>query len=63
MRLPKVDVGHSDAYLRRRVMNWLPVGLLYAFLYMGRYNLTVAKGVFEDMAEEGFDPEDDDDQY
>lgn len=48
-RLPKVDVGHSDAYRRRRVMNWLPVGLLYAFLYMGRYNLTRAKGVFEDL--------------
>ena len=31
------------------MQNWLPVGLLYAFLYMGRYNLTVAKGVFEDM--------------
>ncbi len=48
-RLPKVDVGHSDAFRRRRVLNWLPVGLLYAFLYMGRYNLTRAKAVFEDM--------------
>ena len=42
-RLPKVDVGHSDAFLARRRMNWLFVGLTYAFLYMGRYNLTVAK--------------------
>jgi len=50
-RLPRVDVGHSDAYRRRRVLNWLPVGLLYAFLYMGRYNLTVAKGVFEDLTD------------
>ena len=25
-RLPKVDMGHSDAFLRRRVINWLPVG-------------------------------------
>lgn len=48
-RLPRVEVGHTDAFRRRRVQNWLPVGLLYAFLYMGRYNLTVAKGVFEDM--------------
>lgn len=24
-------------------MNWFPLGLAYAFLYMGRYNLTVAK--------------------
>ncbi|MEX1024084.1 MAG: MFS transporter [Planctomycetota bacterium] len=43
-RLPRVDLGHSDAFRFRRVTNWLPVGLLYAFLYMGRYNLTVAKG-------------------
>lgn len=40
MRLPKVDVGHTDAFRRRRVLNWLPLGLTYAFLYMGRYNLT-----------------------
>ena len=38
-RLPKVDLGHSDAFRRRRVLNWLPLGLTYAFLYMGRYNL------------------------
>ena len=42
-RLPRVELGHSSGYRRRRVMNWLPVGLLYAFLYMGRYNLTVSK--------------------
>jgi MFS transporter, OPA family, glycerol-3-phosphate transporter len=44
-RLPKVDVGHSKAFLHRRLMNWLPLGLTYAFLYMGRYNLTVLKNV------------------
>jgi OPA family glycerol-3-phosphate transporter-like MFS transporter len=49
LRLPKMDVGHSSAYRRRRASNWLPVGLLYAFLYMGRYNLTVAKGAFGDL--------------
>jgi OPA family glycerol-3-phosphate transporter-like MFS transporter len=38
-RLPKVDISHSDAFRRRRVLNWLPLGLTYAFLYMGRYNL------------------------
>lgn len=48
-RLPKIDVGHKPAYRRRRAANWLPVGLLYAFLYMGRYNLTVAKGEFGDL--------------
>ena len=46
-RLPKLDLGHSDAFRKRRVMNWLPLGLTYAFLYMGRYNLTVSKGVFQ----------------
>ena len=42
LRLPKVDLGHSKAFMHRRVANWLPLGLTYAFLYMGRYNLTVA---------------------
>ncbi len=48
-RLPKVELGHSDAFLRRRVLNWLPLGLTYAFLYMGRYNLKVSKRAFEAM--------------
>ena len=48
-RLPKLDLGHSKAFMRRRVMNWLPLGLTYAFLYMGRYNLTVAKESFGDL--------------
>jgi len=48
-RLPRVEVGHSDLFRARRLRNWLPVGLLYAFLYMGRYNLTVAKGAFGDL--------------
>src|SRR6185295_17276865 len=42
-RLPKVDVGHSRAFRRRRMLNWLPLGLTYAFLYMARYNLSVLK--------------------
>ena len=50
MRLPTVDdVNHSDEFKRRRVMNWLPLGLTYAFLYMGRYNLKVSKFAFEEM--------------
>jgi OPA family glycerol-3-phosphate transporter-like MFS transporter len=48
-RLPRIELGHSDAFRRRRVMNWLPLGLTYAFLYMGRYNLTVAKKAFGNM--------------
>jgi OPA family glycerol-3-phosphate transporter-like MFS transporter len=42
MRLPRVDLGHSEAFRRRRFLNWFPLGLTYAFLYFGRYNLNVA---------------------
>jgi len=42
-RLPKVELGHSDGFVARRRMNWLPVGLAYAFLYFARYNLTAYK--------------------
>jgi MFS transporter, OPA family, glycerol-3-phosphate transporter len=48
-RLPTIDVGHNKAFRHRRVMNWLPLGLTYAFLYMGRYNLKVSKFAFESM--------------
>lgn len=41
--LPRVDLGHSASFLNRRRLNWVPLGLTYAFLYMGRYNLNVAK--------------------
>ena len=41
-RLPKVQLGHSDAFKRRRFMNWFPLGMTYAFLYMGRYNINEA---------------------
>ena len=49
-RLPAVDVGHDKDFKRRRVMNWLPLGLTYAFLYMGRYNLKVSKFAFENLS-------------
>ncbi len=45
-RLPRVDLGHSKAFLKRRLKNWLPLGLTYSFLYMSRYNLSVAKNEF-----------------
>ena len=48
-RLPKIELGHTDAFRHRRVLNWLPLGLTYAFLYMGRYNLKVSKYAFEGM--------------
>jgi OPA family glycerol-3-phosphate transporter-like MFS transporter len=34
---------HGSWYMIRRLINWLPLGMTYAFLYMGRYNLTVSK--------------------
>jgi OPA family glycerol-3-phosphate transporter-like MFS transporter len=49
MSLPKVELGHSQAFMRRRFFNWFPLGLTYAFLYMGRYNLTVAKNALGDL--------------
>lgn len=39
LRLPKIEVGHVPGYKRRRALNWLPIGLAYAFMYMARYNL------------------------
>jgi hypothetical protein len=35
---------HSGWFMLRRFINWFPLGLTYAFLCMGRYNLIVAKG-------------------
>ncbi len=47
--LPNGRPVHSTAYRRRRALNWLPLGLTYAFLYMARYNLTVSKNALGDM--------------
>jgi len=53
-RLPKVEgIEHSKAYRRRRVLNWLPLGMTYAFLYMGRYNIKVSQHAFGDILHEG----------
>lgn len=54
-RLPPPDFSGVDtswrtqAFRMRRVVNWLPLGLTYSFLYMGRYNLKVSKFAFEGM--------------
>ncbi|MBN1348364.1 MFS transporter [candidate division KSB1 bacterium] len=40
---------HSREYRLKRFINWFPMGLTYAFLYMARYNLTVAKTALGDM--------------
>ncbi|MCO4761928.1 MAG: MFS transporter [Myxococcales bacterium] len=42
-------VAHTSAFRTRRFLNWFPMGLTYAFLYMGRYNLTVAKTSLGDL--------------
>jgi sugar phosphate permease len=41
--------SHSSAFRLRRFANWFPLGLTYAFLYMGRYNLTVSKNALGDL--------------
>ena len=40
---------HSSSFRLRRLLNWLPMGFAYAFMYMGRYNLTVAKSALGDL--------------
>lgn len=48
-------IEHSAAFRRRRFLNWFPLGITYALLYMGRYNLTVAKNSLgELMTKEDF---------
>lgn len=36
-------MDHSPAFRRRRFLNWFPLGLGYALLYMGRYSFIPAK--------------------
>ncbi len=45
VRLPKVELGHTAAFRRRRLLNWLPLGLTYTFLYFGRYNIKQFQGI------------------
>jgi MFS transporter, OPA family, glycerol-3-phosphate transporter len=40
---------HPKGYRLRRFLNWFPLGLAYAFFYMGRYNLTVSKSALGDQ--------------
>jgi OPA family glycerol-3-phosphate transporter-like MFS transporter len=39
---------HSQAFRIRRFLNWFPLGLTYALLYFGRYNLTVFRNAVGD---------------
>lgn len=53
--MTSVAPTHSKAFLARRFLNWFPLGVAYAMLYMGRYNLTVAKNALgELMTKEDF---------
>lgn len=49
--MPQTDAAphHSQTFKLRRLANWIPLGLTYMFLYMGRYNLTVAKTALGDL--------------
>jgi OPA family glycerol-3-phosphate transporter-like MFS transporter len=51
IRDPYADgvVRHPRAFLVRRFLNWFPLGVAYAMLYMGRYNLNVAKRELGDL--------------
>ena len=46
---------HGWDFRFRRFLNWFPLGLAYAFMYMGRYNLTVAKAALgQDLSKSDF---------
>ncbi len=40
---------HTPAFRRRRAINWLSLGILYAFFYMTRYNYTVVAPTLADI--------------
>lgn len=40
---------HSKQFMMRRFINWFPLGMSYAFLYMARYNLNVTKNALGDL--------------
>ena len=42
-------LNYPKEFRTRCFWNWFPLGLTYAFLYMGRYNLTVAAGELGDI--------------
>jgi OPA family glycerol-3-phosphate transporter-like MFS transporter len=52
-RLPRVELGHTKAFRSRRLLNWLPLGLTYSFLYFGRYNIKQFQGIGLTEAEYG----------
>jgi len=43
---------HNSRFMIRRFVNWFPLGMTYAFLCMGRYNVIVAKDALTAMSKE-----------
>ncbi len=41
-------ISHGGSFIMRRFVNWFPLGMTYAFLYMARYNLSVSKNALGD---------------
>jgi OPA family glycerol-3-phosphate transporter-like MFS transporter len=46
-------IHHSREFIFRRFVNWFPLGMTYAFLYMARYNLSVSKNALGDEMTKG----------
>ena len=42
-------LNHKSDFIWRRFVNWFPLGMTYAFLYMARYNLNVSKNALGDL--------------
>jgi OPA family glycerol-3-phosphate transporter-like MFS transporter len=42
-------IKHTKKFMWRRFFNWFPLGMTYAFMYMGRYNLNVAKNALGNL--------------
>ena len=40
---------HGRAFMVRRFVNWFPLGMTYAFLCMGRYNMIVSKAALGNL--------------
>jgi OPA family glycerol-3-phosphate transporter-like MFS transporter len=53
VRLPRAELGHTKVFRQRRLLNWLPLGLTYSFLYFARYNIKSFQGIGLTEAEYG----------
>lgn len=42
-------LNHSSKFMIRRFVNWFPLGMSYAFLYMARLNLNVSQGALGNL--------------